>query len=343
MIRTKHAYIAALLSIALLIVLLCSIRGMYHNAIHTDNVFVESESVYGVAESTPVTHANRVAFIERVRESLRADTSSDDVAETDYEETHVLKTEHSFVGASVSSAPRKGSLYACAGEGVDVAPITETTWITDGVYDETKKSVIEGVYTIPSLYTIYATGTARVINTNGIPKHAMGTFPTSPDDGINIHASVVQSFMLDIPRVPVRASQVSCVPRGEAVGVLHSGALIYSGVLSGDYDARAHSRFDACNGHVDTQGVYHYHTESTCVKKDDNGSVGYALDGFGIYPQVENGAPVDMQSLDACNGHAHIITWDGIATYMYHYHMTDTYPYTVSCFMGTPRPIVTGG
>ncbi len=40
--------------------------------------------------------------------------------------------------------------------------------------------------------------------------------------------------------------------------------------------------------------------------------------------------------LDACHGHVHAIPWDGKYADLYHYHMTDEYPYTVGCFMGTP-------
>ena len=96
-----------------------------------------------------------------------------------------------------------------------------------------------------------------------------------------------------------------------------------------------------------------------------SGILGYAADGFAIHGRYEHmdGKPenpvITMQSsyrlkpgkspnslafeafeyvehndtsryLDACNGHQHA---DGSA---YHYHATDTFPYIIGCFKGTP-------
>lgn len=63
---------------------------------------------------------------------------------------------------------------------------------------------------------------------------------------------------------------------------------------------------------------------------------GYAVDGFPILGSIEDGAPVDVGSLDICRGHVHAIEHDGIATSLYHYHITDEAPYTLGCFRGTP-------
>jgi hypothetical protein len=41
--------------------------------------------------------------------------------------------------------------------------------------------------------------------------------------------------------------------------------------------------------------------------------------------------------LDECHGDTHSITWDGAAVSLYHYHATADYPYTLSCFRGTPK------
>lgn len=65
--------------------------------------------------------------------------------------------------------------------------------------------------------------------------------------------------------------------------------------------------------------------------------VGYALDGFGIYGQHgEGGRTLTNGDLDACHGHTHTVIWDGEAREIYHYHLTDEYPYTLGCFRGTP-------
>ncbi len=66
------------------------------------------------------------------------------------------------------------------------------------------------------------------------------------------------------------------------------------------------------------------------------GLVGYALDGFGIFGMYEGGAFVTEESLDACHGHIHAIMWDESLLSMYHYHVTESSPYTLGCFRGAP-------
>ena len=65
--------------------------------------------------------------------------------------------------------------------------------------------------------------------------------------------------------------------------------------------------------------------------------MGYALDGFGIYGwRGEDGHTLSTNELDACHGHVGPIEWDGAEAEMYPYHATPDYPYTLSCFRGTP-------
>lgn len=108
-------------------------------------------------------------------------------------------------------------------------------------------------------------------------------------------------------------------------------------------DAAAYEILDACSGHPERDGTYHYHDYSTCMT-DAAGKagkhsdlVGYALDGFGIYgPKADGNRRVKNADLDACHGHSHEIVWDGQRKLLYHYHFTDEYPYTLGCFNGTP-------
>ncbi len=67
-----------------------------------------------------------------------------------------------------------------------------------------------------------------------------------------------------------------------------------------------------------------------------DGQVGYALDGFGIFGMYESGAFVKEESLDVCHGHIHPIMWDESFVSMYHYHVTESSPYTLGCFRGSP-------
>lgn len=66
------------------------------------------------------------------------------------------------------------------------------------------------------------------------------------------------------------------------------------------------------------------------------GIAGYALDGFAIFGNYEEGAPVTSRALDACHGHIHAIVWNGVFTSMYHYHVTTDSPYALGCFRGNP-------
>jgi hypothetical protein len=108
-------------------------------------------------------------------------------------------------------------------------------------------------------------------------------------------------------------------------------------------DAGAHETQDACDGHPQGQGIYHYHTYSPCLstkasqRPGSSTLVGYALDGGGIYLERDDhgNLPADAD-LDACQGRTSAITWDGKRVVMYHYDVTLEYPYTVGCYHGTP-------
>ena len=76
--------------------------------------------------------------------------------------------------------------------------------------------------------------------------------------------------------------------------------------------------FDDAGGHINLNAGYHYHAAtgiSTQIAQDDNhaGMIGYAIDGFGLYAQLDaNGdEPTDM---DDCRGHSD-------DTRGYHYHV----------------------
>lgn len=126
---------------------------------------------------------------------------------------------------------------------------------------------------------------------------------------------------------------------------------------------------DKSNAHAQPNGGYHYHGPPPVSTGDDNtvsGVIGYAADGFPIYgPYFDDGGtirraqpsfrlksgtrptgpndpggPYDGQfradyeyveglgDLDECNG----MSIDG----QYRYHVTEGFPYIISCFSGTP-------
>jgi hypothetical protein len=124
--------------------------------------------------------------------------------------------------------------------------------------------------------------------------------------------------------------------------VLLTGSALFNALDAAGRDAVAHETQDACRGHPEMSGRYHYHSITPCLDEGDTGHaepVGYAFDGFGIYGHVGvDGAVLTDADLDECHGHVHPIEWDGQPIEIYHYHATWEYPYTLGCFRGTPLP-----
>ncbi len=50
----------------------------------------------------------------------------------------------------------------------------------------------------------------------------------------------------------------------------------------------------------------------------------------------EAGKTLTNADLDECHGHTHAVMWDGTMQTIYHYHFTAEFPYTVSCYKGSP-------
>lgn len=101
---------------------------------------------------------------------------------------------------------------------------------------------------------------------------------------------------------------------------------------------------DACGGHVDPSGYYHWHfgaesiqtnldeagADVTCsIAQDAEALVGFAYDGYAIYgPEEDRSIPDD---LDECSGH--VSETDELGT-TYHYHLTYDSPNLPTCLVG---------
>jgi hypothetical protein len=213
----------------------------------------------------------------------------------------------------------------------------------DGTWDATKKAVVDGSVTWPHSFTITVQGDQRVFTGNDLPDHPTGVFPISPSDDAyavdrNPNSIQSQTVTFGVPANPSVAAQPTCV--GGEVGIMLSGVVIFNAFDAEGRDAPAHEVQDACDGHPQQSGFYHYHSLSDCIEDTTSGHsalVGYAFDGFGIYGYYgEDGKELTNQDLDACHGHTHVIEWDGRLVEMYHYHATHEFPYVVGCFKGTP-------
>jgi hypothetical protein len=210
----------------------------------------------------------------------------------------------------------------------------------DGTWDWTRKISVDGSVTWPHSFTM-SIEDRRVFQSNDLPDHPTGIFPVASDDDAyqidrNPNAIQAQDLRLELPLNPILAPEPSCV--GGQVGIMLSGVLLFNSFDARGLDAVAHEVQDECQGHPQQDGVYHYHSLSTCIADNEAGHsrlAGYALDGFGIYGYYgSDGKELTNADLDECHGHTHNLEWDGRAVEMYHYHATHEFPYMVGCFRG---------
>jgi hypothetical protein len=247
----------------------------------------------------------------------------------------------------ISDTPQKGYVFTCPlpPPGPGAHRIGE--WIQGDIWLPEQKIAVSGQVSWPNAQIAVGLEEGkRVIRANNLPNHATGIFPVQTDDPAyqydrNPNAINEQTILLTLPSVPQEAATPGCLPLG-MIGFALSGTAIYHAVDLQRRDAPAYEIQDSCGGHPEMRGQYHYHNYSPCLK--DNAAegqhsdlVGYALDGFGIYGlHGEGGAVLTNEDLDECHGHTHALVWNSETTDIYHYHFTSEYPYSLSCFKGTP-------
>lgn len=243
-----------------------------------------------------------------------------------------------------STSPQAGYVFSCQTQFNGGGATGTGNWMNgDGTWDATKKAIVDGSVNWPHSFTISVQGDRRVFTGNDLPDHPTGTFPISSSDDAyaidrNPNSISEQSIALTLPANPTVAAQPNCI--GGEVGIMLSGVVIFNAFDAEGRDAGAHEVQDACDGHPQSSGFYHYHSLSDCFEDTATGHsalMGYAFDGFGIYGYYgEDGKELTNADLDECHGHTHVIEWDGQSVEMYHYHATHEFPYTVGCFKGTP-------
>lgn len=243
------------------------------------------------------------------------------------------------------AAPQTGYVYLCRGMRGGGGAFTDGPWIHGDTWSPSEKTVtVDGAVTWENANVSFTVSDdQRVIVSNALPvNHTTGAYPISPNDDAysydrNPHSILEQSLNVTLPANPTASNSPSCVD-GE-VGIALTGVPIFNALDAVSRDAVAHEIQDDYGGHPQTMGMYHYHSISNAVAALGNGEngmtlVGYAFDGFGIYDDYELGKTLATNDLDECHGHSHEIAWDGVTQKMYHYHATQDYPYTVSCFRG---------
>jgi hypothetical protein len=245
-----------------------------------------------------------------------------------------------------TTAPKVGWIYTCQQSFGGQGPTTNGPWIdaAANTFDLLEKAVVEGAVAWQSKFSATLSGATRNVVGNGLPSHATGIYPISASDPAhrydgNPNSIAAQDVADAIPANPKVAASASCLNMGP-IGVMLTGAQLYNALDALGRDAVAHEVLDKCSGHPDQSGTYHYHSLSACMSDPGTGHsklLGYALDGFGIYGlRGTDGKTLVDANLDACHGHTHAILWNGKVVSMYHYHMTQEYPYSVGCYRGTP-------
>ena len=163
----------------------------------------------------------------------------------------------------LSQSPRVGWIWACrvdpqAGGAQRVGP-----WINTarGTYDASAKPAVPGQVNWPSQFRLGIQNDKRVFTSNDLPNHATGTFPIPSSSEAyrydrNPNRIQAQTMQVELPLWPTLAAQPSCVPG--AIGFLLSGAVLFNALDAPGRDAVAHETQDACQGHPQESGVYHY-------------------------------------------------------------------------------------
>ncbi|TBL72655.1 YHYH protein [Paenibacillus thalictri] len=249
-------------------------------------------------------------------------------------------------GKVSTDGPKVGYVYVAKSTFNGGGSTANADWFNgDGTYDSTKKPIVDGSVLWNSELTIKVEGDKRIFTGNKLPDHPTGNYPVARNDDAynydrNPNTIGEHNFRLVLPANPTAAAKPSPLPMG-AIGIMTTGSVIFNAVDDMGRDAAAHEIQDKCSGHPESSKTYHYHNLSPCIDDVSTGQhsplIGYALDGFGIYGKYgESGELLSNADLDELHGHTHVIEWDGKKVEMYHYHVTNEYPYTLGGYKGTP-------
>lgn len=250
-------------------------------------------------------------------------------------------------GKYSTAEARKGYVYACSTYAQNLnsnqgGAGSRGPWFTDNntEYDINKKVHVSGSVTWQPSLSVTENGSNRLITTNDLPNHPTGIFPIASSDAAyaydrNPNSIESQSLSYSLPLSPTYGTP-QCM--GGEAGIMLTGVALFNAFDAGGRDAGAWEVQDDCGGHPQVSGEYHYHTLSSCIS-DTNVStvIGYALDGFPITgPKVGTNNILTTDDLDECHGIVSQITLDNKKVTMYHYVMTQDFPYSVSCFRAQP-------
>ena len=214
-------------------------------------------------------------------------------------------------------------------------------WVWDG--DE------PGLYALDSdFWDLMSSQGFEFVNTDGditITDPAEGAASSSTTANSCLEATADGSYHLQIliPTSPELLDTPTDLSTISQVGLALDGVTIFGDAPS-VADRGGLPALDACGGHIDPSGYYHWHfgaesiqtnlddagAEVTCsVEQDTEALVGFAYDGYGIYgPEEDRDIPTD---LDDCSGHVSETADLGTT---YHYHLSYDSPNLPTCRVG---------
>ena len=241
---------------------------------------------------------------------------------------------------------------------VEVASLASTV-DTDGPYCPQTTSDVGGIWVWdgdqPGLYALdsdfwdmmQAQG-YEFVNADGtitVTDPAEGSASSSTTANSCLEATPDGSFHLQvlIPTSPEQLDTPTDLSTVSQVGLALDGVTIFGDAPS-VADRGGLPALDACGGHIDPSGYYHWHfgAESIQTNLDEAGAdvsclvdqdaealVGFAYDGYAVYgPEEDRAIPAD---LDACSGHISETAHFGTG---YHYHLSYDSPNLPTCRVG---------
>ncbi len=241
---------------------------------------------------------------------------------------------------------------------MEVASLASTV-DTDGPYCPATTSDVGGIWVWdgdePGLYALdgefwdlMSSQGFEFVDADGsitVTDPAEGAASSSTTANSCLEATADGSFHLQvlIPTTPEMLDTPTDLSTVSQVGLALDGVTIFGDAPS-VADRGGLPALDACGGHVDPSGYYHWHfgAESIQTNLDEAGAdvacgvdqdvealLGFAYDGYGIYGPEEGGAVAT--DLDKCSGHVSETTEFGEA---YHYHLSYDSPNLPTCRVG---------
>lgn len=130
----------------------------------------------------------------------------------------------------------------------------------------------------------------------------------------NPNEIVAKSLTVNISLTP---NTVSGAMMGAVVGMALNGVPVFSNFAApGDDIYKEAMTFDACGGHPQMSGQYHYHGEPYALSYDDSNLIAVLRDGYPVYGRKDSDG--SYPTLDSFGGHTGVTPDSTTPTYHYH-------------------------